>query len=72
MENNIIQQIREELGGFRDEIRSELKTVNESLGGLRSDIDSNTKELRRNSIQGKQTLQYFSSLTAVPTCLNVK
>ncbi|RYC80365.1 hypothetical protein BFJ63_vAg16755 [Fusarium oxysporum f. sp. narcissi] len=52
MENNIIQQIREELGGFRDEILSELKTVNESLGGLRSDIDSNKNGFHefRNSI----------------------
>ncbi|KAG5771358.1 hypothetical protein H9Q69_014177 [Fusarium xylarioides] len=46
MENNIIQQIREELGGFRDEIRSDLKTVNDSLRGLCSDVDTNTKELR--------------------------
>ncbi|KAF5684392.1 WAC domain-containing protein [Fusarium denticulatum] len=52
MENNIIQQIREELGSLRDEIRSDLKTVNESLGGLRSDVDSNKNDFQefRNSI----------------------
>ncbi|KAF5580834.1 WAC domain protein [Fusarium subglutinans] len=52
MENSIIQQIRQELGGFRDEIRSDLKTVNKNIDGLRSDVDTNKNDFHefRNSI----------------------
>ncbi|KAF5715711.1 wac domain-containing protein [Fusarium mundagurra] len=45
MENGIIQQIREELSGSRDEIRNDPKTVSESIKGARSDVDTNKNDI---------------------------